>query len=88
MVDISYIDNVAHAHILAAKNLSEGTTAAGKAYFISQGEPVKLWDWINELFVAMNIDKVQASVSFPVAYRLGGVLETIYKITGIKKSPK
>ena len=32
-------------------------TAAGKAYFISQGEPVNLWDWINELFVAMDIDE-------------------------------
>ncbi len=88
MVDISYIDNVAHAHILAAKNLSEGATAAGKPYFISQGEPVKLWDWINELFVAMDIDKVQAALSFPLAYRLGGILEALYKITGIEKEPK
>ena len=88
LVDISYIDNVAHAHILAAKNLSETGTAAGKPYFISQGEPVNLWDWINELFVAMDIDKVQASLSFPVAYRLGGVLEAIYKMIRLKKEPQ
>jgi nucleoside-diphosphate-sugar epimerase len=88
LVDISYIDNVAHAHILAAKNLSEKGTAAGKPYFISQGEPVNLWDWINELFVAMNIDEVKASLSFPVAYRLGAVLEALYKITRLKKEPK
>jgi nucleoside-diphosphate-sugar epimerase len=88
LVDISYIDNVAHAHILAAKNLSEKGTAGGKPYFISQGDPVNLWDWINELFVAMDIDKVQASLSFPVAYRLGGVLEAIYKIIRMKKEPK
>lgn len=88
LVDISYIDNVAHAHILAAKNLSDKGTAAGKPYFISQGEPVNLWDWINELFVAMNIDEVQASLSFPVAYRLGAVLEALYKITRLKKEPK
>lgn len=88
LVDISYIDNVAHAHILAAKNLSEEGTAAGKPYFISQNEPVNLWDWINELFIAMDIEKVQASISFPVAYRLGGILEAIYKIFRLKKEPK
>jgi nucleoside-diphosphate-sugar epimerase len=88
MVDISYIDNVAHAHILAAKNLAEKGTAAGKPYFISQGEPVNLWDWINELFVAMDIEEVKAALSFPLAYRLGGVLEAIYKITRLKKEPK
>lgn len=88
LVDISYIDNVAHAHILAAKNLSGKGTAAGKPYFISQGEPVNLWDWINELFTAMNIDQVQASLSFSVAYRLGAVLESIYKIARSAKEPK
>ena len=88
LVDISYIDNVAHAHILAAKNLSETGTAAGKPYFISQGEPVNLWDWVNGLFVAMDIDEIQASLSFPFAYRLGGLFEAIYKIARLKNEPK
>ncbi len=88
LVDISYIDNVALAHILAAKNLSEKGTAAGKAYFVSQGEPVNLWDWINDLFIAMDIDKVQTSLSFPLAYRLGAVMEAIYKIFRLQKEPR
>ncbi len=88
LVDISYIDNVGHAHILAAKNLSEKGTAAGKAYFISQGEPVNLWDWIDELFVAMDIDKVKSSLSFSAAYRLGGVLESIYTFARLAKEPR
>ena len=50
MVDISYVDNVADAHILAAENLFSSATAAGNAYFISQGEPVNLWNWVNDLF--------------------------------------
>lgn len=88
MVDISYIDNVAHAHLLAAKNLSEEGTAAGKPYFISQGEPVNLWNWINDLFTTMDIDKVQQSVSFPLAYRLGGLLEVFHKITRSVEEPR
>jgi len=87
-VDISYIDNVAFSHILAAKNLSESGTAAGKAYFISQGEPVNLWNWINELFVAMDIEPVQSAISFSLAYRLGAVMELIYKTLQLKKEPR
>lgn len=88
LVDISYIDNVAHGHILAAKNLSESGTAAGKSYFISQGEAVNLWNWINELFEKVGIPSVEKAVSFPVAYKVGGVLECMYSTLRLKKEPR
>jgi nucleoside-diphosphate-sugar epimerase len=88
LVDISYIDNVAHAHLLAAKNLSEKGTAAGRPYFVSQGKPVNLWSWINQLFAEMNIPQVKSSLSFPAAYRLGGMLEIVYKTFKLKNEPR
>ncbi|MDH4319565.1 MAG: NAD-dependent epimerase/dehydratase family protein, partial [Desulfobulbaceae bacterium] len=36
MVDIAYIDNVVHAHVLAAENLLSSASAGGQAFFISQ----------------------------------------------------
>lgn len=88
LVDISYIDNVAHAHILAARNLAGQGTAGGKPYFISQGTPVNLWRWINELFVMMDIPEVQSAVSFQAAYRLGRVFEAVYGVLRLKNEPK
>ncbi len=44
------MENVAEAHLLAADNLETIGTASGQAYFISQGTPVNLWQWIDELF--------------------------------------
>ena len=88
LVDISYIDNVAHAHILAAKNLAEKATASGKAYFISQGEPVNLWNWINDLFSAMEVPRVTASIPAPFAFVLGGVLECIHTLARSRHEPK
>ncbi|MEN8141606.1 MAG: NAD-dependent epimerase/dehydratase family protein [Thermodesulfobacteriota bacterium] len=79
-VDISYIDNVAQAHIAAAGNLEGGGGAAGQPFFISQGEPVLLWDWINELFSRLAIPPVTKRVSFLKAYRVGWLLE---KVSGI-----
>lgn len=87
-VDISYIDNVAHAHILAAKNLAEKGTACGNAYFISQGTPVNLWKWINELFAKMAVPEIHASISEGLAYKLGGLLELFYTVCRFQSEPR
>jgi len=88
LVDISYVDNVAYAHILAAVNLSSRKTAAGKSYFIGQEKPVVLWDWINSLFLELDIPQVNASVSFSSAYRVGTLLELIYRFFRMNREPR
>ena len=40
LIDSIYIDNAADAHLLAADRLAPGSPVAGKAYFISNGEPI------------------------------------------------
>jgi nucleoside-diphosphate-sugar epimerase len=88
MVDIAYIDNVVDAHIKAALNLELYGTAAGQAFFISQGEPVNLWGWINELFMALDRPLIRSSVSFKTAFRVGSILEHLYTLFRIKNEPK
>ncbi len=88
MVDITYVDNVAYAHLLAAHNLSISQTAAGNAYFIGQDQPVVLWDWINSLFSKLKIPEVTCSISYPAAYMLGNLLEFVYHLCRMKKEPK
>jgi nucleoside-diphosphate-sugar epimerase len=88
LVDISYIDNVAEAHILAAINIAGIASADGKAYFISQQQPVNLWDWINDLFDRLGIDKITKEVSFTTAYRAGLLMEKLYLLLRLKKEPK
>lgn len=86
-VDISYIDNVVDAHIQAAINLERYGTAAGEAFFISQGEPVRLWEWINALFIQLAIPPVTKSITFDRAYALGFVLEKLYGLLRIGREP-
>ncbi len=88
LVDISYIDNVAEAHILAAADLAGPGRANGKAYFISQGEPVNLWHWIADLFSRMGVPQVDKRVAERTAYRLGAVLELAYRLLGLRHEPK
>lgn len=87
-VDITYIDNVAHAHVLAAKNLVTEKTASGRPFFVGQEKPVELWGWINELLEQLDIPTVKQKVSLPVALTAGGLLEIFYDLLNIKGEPK
>lgn len=88
LVDISFIDNVAHAHILAGKNLSGTRSCAGKPYFISQGEPVNLWNWINTLFERVGIPAIKQTVPFSLAYFMGAIMEMTYTVLMKKEEPR
>lgn len=45
LVDFVYVSNVADAHILAVDNLLRAGTAAGEAFFITNGEPISARDF-------------------------------------------
>lgn len=87
LVDISYIDNVVDAHLLAAENLAGSGTAGGRAYFISQGEPVNLWGWIDEFFGLLGVPPVAKSVTFRQARLAGGFLEMAYALLRLESEP-
>lgn len=43
--DVTYVSNVADAHVLAVENLLSRKTAAGEAFFISNEEPITFRDF-------------------------------------------
>jgi len=87
LVDVVYVENAAKAHIDAADHLFEGSQACGSAYFISQGEPVNLWSWINDILISKGIKPVKKSVSYWVAFRIGTLLEILYALLRIAGEP-
>jgi nucleoside-diphosphate-sugar epimerase len=80
-VTLCAVDNAAHAHLLAADSLSLGAPHAGRAYFIGQEEPVKLWPWIDALLARFQLPPVSRSLSLRGAYALGATLEALWKLT-------
>ncbi len=87
LVDVTYLDNAALAHLLAADALSAGRPCGGKAYFISQGEPVALWPWVNGILEQLGIGAVRRRISYGSAYLIGAVLEVAYGLVGVKREP-
>jgi nucleoside-diphosphate-sugar epimerase len=78
LVDLTYVENAAYAHILAAENLNGNGNAAGKTYFISDEAPVNIWKWLYELFEKLDIPPVKKSISYRQAYCLGAVMEKLF----------
>lgn len=59
----------------------------GRAYFITNGEPVVLWDWINELLRGLGEPPATKHVSLATAYRAAGVLELLWRVLPLKGEP-
>ncbi|MDO5113386.1 MAG: NAD-dependent epimerase/dehydratase family protein [Planctomycetia bacterium] len=86
-VDMIYVENAARAHLQAADALDEGSPVAGNAYFLSQGEPVYCWEWIDELLALYHLPPVKKRISLPAAMRVGWVLEKCWKMLGWESDP-
>ncbi len=87
-VDCVYIDNAADAHLLAADRLSPGSAIAGKAYFISQGDPWPLWDLVNAILKTADLPPVTRTVPASVAYGVGWLMEMTYRTMGWTTEPR
>ena len=88
LVDITFIENVANAHILAALSMDRTENTCGNAYFIGQEKPVNLWNWINQLFVELKIPPVTQKVPFKIGYFAGSLLERMHTMVRSGKEPK
>lgn len=86
-VDSVYVDNAADAHLLAADRLYPGSGIAGKAYFITQGEPMPLADLLNHILAAGGLPPVERRIPAGFAYLLGAVLERVYRLVGAENEP-
>src|SRR5262249_48197350 len=106
LVDVTYVENAANAHLKAADALAGDSSAigrpavgdgagdprtpsnvAGKAYFISQGEPVNCWQWIDEILALVGWPPVKKSLSTASAHRVGAGCEHFYRLLSLSSEP-
>ncbi len=88
LVDTIYIDNAARAHLQAAAHLDVGSPVAGKAYFLSQGEPLPLWDVVDRILAAGGVAPVSGTISPGLAYAVGWCLEKVYSFLRLPGEPR
>jgi nucleoside-diphosphate-sugar epimerase len=87
LVDSTYIDNAALAHILAAEALETNSNCAGKTYFISNNEPLPMKELINKILAAAGLSPVTKTIPTQLAYIIGMMMELVYKTLKLKDEP-
>ena len=88
LIDMIYVENAAEAHLLAADALRPDSPVGGRAYYLSQGEPVNCWHWISEILAVAGAPPVKRSVSYSAAWLIGAVLETVYSTLRLSGEPR
>lgn len=87
LIDMIFVDNAARAHLLAADALQPDSPVSGQAYFISQGQPVNCWQWIDQLLGLAGLGPVSKSISLKSAWRIGACLEGVYRTFRVRAEP-
>ena len=94
LIDATYIDNAAQAHLDAVDRLATATPTdrpaggttdrdrppAGRAYFIAQGEPMPIRALFDMILDTAGLPPVKKQIPFPVAWALGALAETVQQI--------
>ncbi len=92
-MDMVHVENAVDAHLAAeaalahARPAGETRGAGGRAYFITNDEPVVLWDWINGLLSALGEPAITRCVSLQTASAVGALCEAAWRVLPLKGEP-
>ncbi len=84
LIDMSYIDNVVDAVLLA---MAAPPALSGRAYNISNGEPVRIWEVIDRLAGALAVPRPHARISRANALRVATLLEAGHRLFAPRREP-
>ncbi len=87
-IDTVHVDSAALAHVLALDKTGQANSpAAGRAYFITQDQPVNCWQWIATLLQPAGCDPPHRRIGFKTAWRIGATMERIYAAARLNHEP-
>lgn len=81
--DVTYVTNIADAHVLAAENLISSQTASGEAFFIQNNEPIAFRDFCVAIWAQFgHVPPFEIHIPQSLALLAGWVCETLTWLTG------
>lgn len=86
-VDTTYIDNYTDAQLCALDALTGHKNVDGQAYFITNGEAVKVWDFINAILKVYGLSPIRKKMNREIMYALAWALESVNKVFLPGKEP-
>jgi len=83
-VDLTYVDNAAHAVALA---LRAPAALAGRRYNVTNGEPVPLWPLLTRLATALGLAPPTKRIQRRTAHLVAGGLELAHSLLRLEREP-
>ncbi|KAM9310547.1 sterol-4-alpha-carboxylate 3-dehydrogenase, decarboxylating [Pholidichthys leucotaenia] len=74
LVDFTFVENVVHGHILAAERLTSDSPICGKAYHITNDEPIRFWDFMSEVLTGLGYPAPRYHLPYTLVYGLALLL--------------
>jgi len=86
-IDTVFVDNAANAHVNALDELRGASRCAGKAYFISNDEPLPQGEIITRLLAAVGVQATIRPLPAWLASAAGSFCEMLWTLLRIKSEP-
>jgi 2-alkyl-3-oxoalkanoate reductase len=80
--DFTYVTNVVDALLAADERLAPNSPVAGQPYFITNGEPMPFFDFVNWVLRELDMPQIRYAVPYPIAYAAAAVAEGLDTLRG------
>ena len=80
--DFTYVDNLVDAIVAAEERLGPDSKVAGEAYFVTNGEPVEFFWFVDQVLIGLGLDPIRGRIPFFVAYPVAAVAEAVDALRG------
>jgi nucleoside-diphosphate-sugar epimerase len=87
IIDTVFVDNAALAHVKALQELAGRARCAGKAYFVTNNEPLPQGEIIRRLLAALGVDVRIRALPAGVALAAGAVAEWTWRSFRLRGEP-
>ena len=87
VIDTIYIENAAQAHVMALEELTGAAKCGGKAYFVTNNEPLPQGEIIRKLLAAIGIDVEIKSLPTGLAMTAGALCEYSWRFLPLAGEP-
>ncbi|GAA4917044.1 nucleoside-diphosphate-sugar epimerase [Actinomycetospora succinea] len=82
LIDTTFVDDAAAAHLDAVDHLHPGAACAGRAYFVTSGDPRPVRELVDGILAAGGLPPVRGTVPRPVAVAAGAAVEATWRVLG------
>jgi nucleoside-diphosphate-sugar epimerase len=86
-IDTTYIDNMIDALLLAMDALENKPEASGRNFFITNGEPARVWDFVNSIIQIAGYEPVQKKLPEKAALAAAAVSEWFHRAFNLRTEP-